>query len=388
VGAVSDKSRPEKPRPEQVLLVAQPTEGGVAVCVRDLASAAVSAGFAVTVACPRHGDLAPAVRAAGAAWVPLEMIRSPSPSDPVLVAKLRRLVCRADLVHLHSSKAGALGRLALALLPARRRPPCVFTPHGWSFKVGGPLAPAYRAFERRAAALADAVVAVSAEEAELGRLVLGSALDAPPRRRGSTGREPGRLRVIENGVDTERFRPEGPAAPRDEAPLLCHVGRLDARKGQDVAIAALARMRSRARLRLVGDGPARARLERLAAGCGVLDRVEFAGKVSAPELHYRCADVVVLPSLAEAAPLTVLEAMACGRPVVMSDVGGASALGDGGVVVPVGDAGALAGALDELLSDPRRCRELGAAARRRAVERYRLEDRLAEVLGLWRELLS
>lgn len=97
-----------------------------------LVAAGVAAGLDVTVACPEVGDLAGSVVGAGARWERLEMGREPGPSDLRSVAWLRRRLPGFDVVHLHSSKAGAVGRLALASLPASRQPPCVFTPHGWS----------------------------------------------------------------------------------------------------------------------------------------------------------------------------------------------------------------------------------------------------------------
>src|SRR5580658_3887330 len=132
-----------KRKPARILIVSQVTVDGVAVCVRELVQAAVGAGYQVTVACPAAGHLSAWVRQRGAAWERLEMRRAPHPSDILAVMRLRRLARTHDLVHLHSSKAGVAGRLAVASL-GPRRPPVVFTPHGWSWLVGGRLAPLYR----------------------------------------------------------------------------------------------------------------------------------------------------------------------------------------------------------------------------------------------------
>ena len=136
--------------------VCQPTDGGAAVCVRQLADAGQRAGFDVTVACPPDGPLAGWVEGSGARWAPLPMVRSPRPRDVRELARVRRLAAGADVLHLHASKAGALGRVAR--LGLRSRPRVVFTPHGWSWLVGGSLAPAYRAFERATALAATAPV--------------------------------------------------------------------------------------------------------------------------------------------------------------------------------------------------------------------------------------
>ncbi len=353
-----------------MLLVCQPTVGGAAVCVRQLAEAGVRRGLDVTVACPDDGDLPGWVDAAGADRVVLPMTRQPGAADVALARRLRRLLDAAEVVHLHSSKAGALGRLALLATRPGRRPGCVFTPHGWGWHVGGPLAPAYRAFERAAARLADAIVTVSEEEAAEGRGVLGGGAR--------------RLVMIPNGVDTEAFTPDGPVAGRGEDPLLVCVGRLVPEKGQDVAVRALALMRATsARLRLVGDGPECSALSTLAQRLGVGGRVELVGSTPDPAPHLRAADVVVIPSRREGMSLVLLEAMACGATVVSTSVSGSSALGGAGLLVPTGDPGALAAAIDDLLADPARRTRLGEAARRRAASQFDLRATTTQNLDLW-----
>src|SRR5437879_7046584 len=148
----------------RILHVSQPTGGGCATAVRFLAEAGTRAGHTVTVACPGQPDLPAWITDSGAHWHPLPMVRQPTPGDIPAVLRMRRLFERADVVHLHSSKAGALGRLALRSL-GRRAPASCFTPHGWSWLVGGRLEPVYRTYERVAAAWTDVIVAVSEEEA-------------------------------------------------------------------------------------------------------------------------------------------------------------------------------------------------------------------------------
>ena len=300
------------------------------------------------------------------------MRRPPHPSDILAVMRLRRLARTHDLVHLHSSKAGVVGRLAVASL-GPRRPPVVFTPHGWSWLVGGWLAPLYRWTERVALPLATAVVAVSEEEQAHGQAVLG------PRA--------ARIAVNPNGVDPCRFSPEGPVADRSDAPLIVCVGRLCHARAPDVAVAALARMRTPSvRLRLVGDGEDRAAIEELVTALGLHGRVEFSGFRPNPAPDLRAADVVVIPSRYDGMALTLLEAMACGAAIVATRVPGTSALGGAGQLVPVEDPQSLAEAVDALLADPQRRRELGAAARERAVEDYSLQRSLQGILSLWRGL--
>lgn len=356
----------------RILMVSQVTVDGVAVCVRDLVQAAVDAGYQVTVACPSGGRLPAWVRQRGAVWQRLEMRRPPHPSDILAVMRLRRLARTHDLIHLHSSKAGVVGRLAVASL-GRRRPPVVFTPHGWSWLVGGRLTPIYRWTERLVFPLATAVIAVSEEERAHGRAVLGP--------RGA------RIVVNPNGVDPRRFSPAGPVADRSDAPLIVCAGRLCHARAPDVAVAALALMRTPSvRLRLVGDGEDRTAIEELVTALGLDGRVEFRGFCPEPAPELRAADVVVIPSRYDGMALVLLEAMACGAAIVATRVPGTSALGGAGQLVPVEDAQSLAEAVDALLADPERRRQLGAAARARVVEHYSLQRSLRGILNLWRSL--
>jgi glycosyltransferase involved in cell wall biosynthesis len=265
--------------------------------------------------------------------------------------------------------------MALATVPARRRPACVFTPHGWSWLGGGPGAPLYRAFERAAARRSEVIVAVSEEEARVGRSVLGA--------RGA------RLTTIANGVDVEAFAPSGPTSDRGPEPLLVCVGRLCRAKGQDVALQALARLPDPVRLRLVGGGPDEDRLRALAAQNRLSQRVEFIGPVTDTASHLRAADVVVVPSRWDGMSLTLLEAMSCGAAIVATDVPGAEALSDGaGVVVPPQDPDALASAVASLVADPGRRDRLGSRARQRVLERFGLPDSLQRMLAVWDELAA
>lgn len=360
----------------RVLVVSQPVSGGVAVCVRQLVEAAVRAGHSVTVACPSEasGPLAEWISTVGATHVPLEMARRPAPRDMRDVLALRRLARQVDVVHLHSSKAGALGRVATRSL-VRRRPPVVFTPHAWSWLVGGRLAPLYRFIERTLAGSADRIVAVSHAEAHDGRAVLGKSAH--------------NLTVIVNGVDRDRFSPHGRAAGRDQTkPLIVCVGRLSEQKGQDLALAALAKLaNTEARLRLVGSGPEKQSLEALAKSLGIADRVEWVDHQPDPALEYRSADVVFAPSRWDGMSLVLLEAMACGRALVATSVLGSEAVGSAGVIVDIGNVSQMTLEIDALLADSSRRHEIGEAARDRSSE-YDLAATLRENLALWMALVE
>ncbi|MER6284074.1 glycosyltransferase [Streptomyces sviceus] len=366
------------PRP-RVLHLTQPVDGGVARVVTDLVRAQVAAGLHVTVACP-DGPLTAGLRDLGADVRRWEATRSPGPA---LVGEVRRLVrvieeVRPDLVHAHSAKAGLAGRIAV-----RGRIPTVFQPHAWSFEaVGGVTAALALGWERRAARWSARTVCVS--EAE--------------RRTGLRAGIAGRWSVIPNGIDTERFRPGAADTVRTgllpgvdpAAPLVVCVGRLCRQKGQDVLLRAWDAVLRRvpdARLVLVGDGPERDVLRERAP-----ESVLFAGAVADAVPWYRAADLVVLPSRWEGMALAPLEAMACGRPVVMTDVDGAReslppALAPRCLVPPQNPA-ALADAVAALLLDPPLRESLGHQGRRHVLSTHDVRRTSETVAGLYRDLLD
>ncbi|MEU3738868.1 glycosyltransferase [Streptomyces sp. NPDC032198] len=361
-----------------VLHVAQPVDGGVARVVTDLVRSQLSTGMQVGVACPDSGCLPDGVRGLGGATHPWAATRSPGPGLPDEVRRLARIVdeLRPDVVHAHSAKAGLAARLAL-----RGRVPTVFQPHAWSFEaVGGVTARLARHWERLGARWAAHVVCVSEAERLTGQR---SGIDA-------------RWSVIPNGVDVGRFRPVAAQAARtalglsrQELLVVC-VGRLCRQKGQDVLLRAWAEVAERmplARLVLVGDGPDAAGLRERAPAS-----VRFAGDVRDATPWYQAADLVVLPSRWEGMALVPLEAMACARPVVVTDVDGAReslppALAPHGLV-PAEDPAALARALVGLLGDPPLRESLGRAAHRHVLNTHDVRHTADAVAAVYRELLG
>jgi len=180
-----------------------------------------------------------------------------------------------------------------------------------------------------------------------------------------------RIEVAANGIDTERFTPEGPGSERIEAtgPVVLFVGRLVDGKRPGDAVRAVARLRETrpgAQLFLCGEGPLREELVGLAEELEVGDAVHFLGHLPYDEMPgvYRAGDTLVLPSRAEGMPRTVIEAMASGLPVVASDLEQVAPVVErAGVAVPVGDVECFAAGLDGVLDgehgDPRAVAEEG-----------------------------
>ncbi|WP_030813957.1 glycosyltransferase [Streptomyces sp. NRRL F-2799] len=362
---------------ERVLHVAQPVDGGVARVVLDLARAQLAAGVRVVIACP-GGRLATEAQEIGAEVRLWRATRSPGPALPGEVRRLARLVgeVRPALVHAHSAKAGLAARLAL-----RGRIPTVFQPHAWSFEaVGGVTAELALHWERFAARWAERVVCVSEAERATGVRAGVSASYA----------------VVPNGIDLERFSPAPASAARaglpglGAGPLVVCVGRLCPQKGQDVLLAAWERVLTvlpEARLVLVGDGPDQETLSELAG-----PRVQFTGEVADVLPWYRAADLVVLPSRWEGMALAPLEALACARSVVLSDVDGAReslppALA-GRCLVPPEDPDALAAAVTGLLCDAPLRADLGTQGRRHVLTTHDVRLTAERIADLYRDLLG
>lgn len=343
-----------------VLHVTQSTEYGVGAYLGDMVGDQVRRGWDVAVAGDPDSPLRRRAAEARVTWLPWTAAREPGPSVLPERRALAGIVAERspDVVHLHSSKAGLVGRLAL-----RGRRPTIFQPQGWSFLAGaGPKRTAALWWERLGARWADVVLCCSEAERAHGEAVGIKAA----------------WKVVPNAVDLERFRPGDRAAARgslglglaDDGPMVLCVGRLAvAQKGQDVLLEAWPTVTAafpQARLVLVGEGPDRAALEAAAP-----DGVTFAGQHPDVRPWYQAADLVVQPSRYEGLSLAVLEALACGRSVVAADaIGMREAVGDAGAIVPVGDARALAAAVVARLRDPALAAAEGERARTRAEALY------------------
>ena len=200
------------------------------------------------------------------------------------------------------------------------------------------------------------------------------------------GLAPGSIAVIPNGVDLTSF---GPPRRRGGVRTIITVANLRAEKSHETLLAAAATLVSHhpeLRFRIVGEGPRRLELERLAATLGVAGQVEFLGhREDVPALLAQ-ADLFVLPSRSEAFPNGVIEAMAAGLPVVACAAGGLLDLiqhDTTGILVPPGDVGALATAVHALVQDPDRAQEMGDAARQFVQQRYSFERMVASFEDLY-----
>jgi glycosyltransferase involved in cell wall biosynthesis len=364
------------------LLVFEPPDGGVAEHVCQLATALSSRGWAVEVAGPREAAVYPELERQGVTVVRLPIGRAIRARD--YAGGLRRLVRlarsgRYDLVHVHSSKAGAIAR------PAARTAgiPVLYTPHCFAFI--GPQASARSAaavgVERALAHITDFIVCVAEAERR----------EAVARRVG----RPEQLRVVHNGCPDCTQTPEPDAdlvAFADGRPLAACLTVLRPQKAVDTFIRAIPMILERvpdARLAVIGEGELRTELEALARSLGIGEALGFFGfKPPAPR-QLASIDVFVLPSAWEAFPISILEALACGVPQVATDVGGVSeALADGetGLLCPPSDPGSLADRVARLLADPDRRDRMAQASIARHRAMFRGERMVDQIVALYEEV--
>jgi glycosyltransferase involved in cell wall biosynthesis len=381
----------EAESPERVTLVLGTVAGGTGMHVKMLASGLVTRGVGVAVAGPSSADTRFAFSAVpSVAFSAVAISDRPRAGDLVSVLRLRRLLLPAGtggpggassgasgvssrgessrggplgghVVHAHGMRAGALTVLALSLVPGSSRPGVVVTVHNGP-PGGGVARLVYRVLERMVARGADLVLCVS-PDLERRMLAAGArraerAVIAAP----DTAPGPAAVPVAPAGIEPGAVAPAG-------RPVVLAAGRLARQKGLDVLLEAAAAWRDLDPAPLVaiaGDGPLTAELRARAAELGV--DVLFLGRRDDVPALLRAAAVFVLPSRWEGQPLVLQEALRAGIPVVATLVGGVPCLTgeDAAVLVPVGDARALAAAVRSVLTDATLAARLRTAAAVRA----------------------
>jgi glycosyltransferase involved in cell wall biosynthesis len=311
-------------------------------------------------------------------------------------AAVRRLVelirsLQPDVLHTHTAKAGAIGRVAAMRAGDARPPVVVHTFHGHVLRgYFGPLQTRYfLGIERALARVSDALIAVSPQVrddlvalrvAEAGKFVvirLGLELDA---------------RVGIHAGERERIRRD--LGITGDKMLVSWFGRMTEIKRVDELLRSFATLRAQeidADLLLVGDGPLRPGLERIAHELGVAQNTHFVGFRSDVAPYYAASDVVALSSANEGTPVSIIEAQAAGLPVVVTDVGGVSDVvvdGETGFLVPSGASSAFANRLAQLATDSAVRAAMGERGRERVVPRYGMTRLVDDVDSLYRTLLA
>jgi glycosyltransferase involved in cell wall biosynthesis len=381
----------------RIMQIMECTIGGTRRHIRELCTGLASGGgFEVTLVAsavrdPTFRDDMRQIAAAGVEVIDLPMRREIDPPRDLLhqvriAGELGRRAC--DVVHTHSSKAGALGRIAaLCAAPDAAR---VHTPHTFAFNFTEQFSPARRRFflavERGLGRATHRVVHVSdSERAEGARFRIVPA---------------GRAVVIPNGIDPAPLERATGAGVRaglgvpEQVPLVGSVGLLNEAKGFDRLVDAAVRVRARlgdVRFVVVGEGELRTTLEARIRERGLADAFLLPGyRRDVPQVM-AALDLFVLPSLWEGLPYVVLEAMAARRAVVATDVNGSRDIvrpDETGLLVPSAQAEPLADAIVALLGDAKRRAAMGEAGARRVRAEYSLEVMLERYRALYRELVE
>jgi glycosyltransferase involved in cell wall biosynthesis len=328
-----------------------------------------------TVGVGEEGFLSYAVRGLGIpCHVVPHLIQPLAPTEDLrALRELVRLIreVRPDLVHTHTSKAGVLGRFAARMAGV----PSVYTAHTWCFaertswkwKLAGIPA------ERLAARCSPVIINVS----EANRMLALRHRIAKERH----------LRTIRNGIVDG-----GAAAEPDRSgvPVIVSIARFSPQKDQGLLLRALAEIVPPVRATFVGDGPTRLPLEAEAARLNLRDRVTFLGERRDVTAILAEAQIFALPTKWEGFPLSILEAMRAGLPVVASEVGGVAEAvthGETGFLVPTGDHMAFHSALSALIEDGALRRRMGEAGRKRYQAEFTLDIMLRRTMAIYREIV-
>jgi glycosyltransferase involved in cell wall biosynthesis len=313
-------------------------------------------------------------------------------ADAASVRELLRLIrdFRPHILHTHTAKAGAVGRVAARLAGSVRPQAVVHTFHGHVLRgYFGPLqTEVFRRLERRLAAFSDALIAVSPEvRDDLVRLgvapsdritVIRLGLDLDDRVSRPAAREPFRESL---GLSSDAF-------------VVAWLGRMTEIKRVDDLLASFAALRNRredAELLLVGDGPLRGQLEQRAGELGIAAHCHFVGFHQDVAPVFAACDAVALTSANEGTPVTLIEALAAERPVVSTNVGGVSDVvehGRSGFLCQPHDVGGIAAALEKLAEAPDLRARFGRHGRDFVVPRYSVPRLIEDVDSLYRSLLG
>jgi glycosyltransferase involved in cell wall biosynthesis len=280
-----------------------------------------------------------------------------------------------DLIAAHSTKVGIIGRMLARVI----RVPVVVTVHGWSFAAGVPplRATVYRWIERATSPLsADKTITVS----EYDRVLALCAGILPEHR----------VVTVHNGMPD--IAPAGRADPARTPARLVMVARLAPQKDHPTLLRALSGLRDHPwELDLVGEGPLSAQMEALAVSLGIRDRVHFLGQRLDVVRILADAQVGLLVTNWEGFPLSILEAMRAGLPVVASAVGGVGeSVRDGktGFLVPPGQVQPLRDRLEQLLTDSDLRVRLGAQGRAVYEQHFTLDHTVSKTLAVYRDVLK
>jgi glycosyltransferase involved in cell wall biosynthesis len=352
--------------------------GGASVHLMDLASGMQTEGHGVTILVGGNGMLIQKVQEKGLNCIPLKhLVREISPYLDFLCffeLKSKLTDLSPDIVHLHSSKAGLIGRMVTRILGI----PNIFTAHGWSFTdgVSNKRRHIYCFLERHIAKFSDKIITVSEYDRQL----------ALTNRVGN----PALITTIHNGMPNSELQTT-PLIKTSKTRLIM-VARFDVPKNQTLLLKSLAYIKDFPwELDLVGDGPNFDEVKSIATSLGLDNYVHFSGSCDDVPMRLKNSDIFLLISNWEGFPLTILEAMRAGLPVIVSDVGGVSVAvsrRDTCFLIPRDDSKSLSDAISTLVSSSELRETMGNAGRLRFEQKFTFEIMLKETLNLYQEVMK
>ncbi|MCL5290231.1 MAG: glycosyltransferase family 4 protein [Bacillota bacterium] len=371
----------------KVLHVVRPAAGGMKNHLINLIQYTDQTRFDVAVACPPNTALWDELAALGVRTIPISLVGEISPTrDYAAVHSLVKYLHQSGttILHAHSSKGALVGRLAAMLA---RTPVVIFTAHnsifyeewpGWKKKL-------FATVEKFLARFTDKIITVS--DALKQELMEWEGLPAK------------QLTTIYNGIEADKFniKADTKAIRRslkipDLGPVVGTIARLAPQKGISHFLKAASLLKEyQVNFLVVGDGPLMETLKQEASELGLQNRVLFAGRREDIAEILSILDIFVLPSVTEGLPLTVLEAMAAGKPVVATRVGGvpeAIVEGKTGLVVAPKDPEALAVALAGLMGERDRLLRMGANGQKHVVEKFTVKMMVDKTMDLYQQLLT
>jgi glycosyltransferase involved in cell wall biosynthesis len=353
--------------------------GGASMHVLQLAKAVKQSGCSVTLVFGGvDGKIVSMCKEAGLDILVLpQLIRSLSPwHDLAALFALRRLIkkIQPDLVHLHSSKAALLGRLAAWFCAV----PAVVTVHGWPF-----VHPQSKVTKALYFILERSMVAFTAKFITVSKVDYCIALQ-------QLKVQPAQLELIHNGIENDQsFAPIKSDTINAECNIIC-VARFDVPKDHRTLLLALKQINHIPwRLRLVGSGPLLAETKQLAGQLGMSEKVEFLGERSDVAELLTQADLFVLLSHWESLPISIIEAMRAGLPVIASNVGGITELVDDGIsgrVVSAGNISEAADALCSLISNSSLRQSMSTASQQKFLQQFTADLMLSKTLGCYQQV--
>ncbi|MBN2302038.1 MAG: glycosyltransferase family 4 protein [Lentisphaerae bacterium] len=371
----------------RVCQIIEATTGGAKRHVVDLATHLNADRFDTTVICSTlrdksfQNDIA-VMRNTGIEVAVIQMTRHISPlRDIASLIKILRFLKRGkfDVVHTHSSKAGFLGRLAATLAGVPR---VVHTPHVFAFQMNVPRT--FRYFylvcERIAARFCHIIICVCENERQTA--IADGLCNAS------------KLVVVANGIEplspkqNELLEEQKTFSIEPNELVVSAVGRLAVQKGHHyllLAAAHIVKNEKNVKFLIAGEGNQRKQLEETAKNLGIESHCLFPGGNTDTASLFHVSDLIVFPSLWEAVPYALLEAMSAGKAVIAFNVGGLSEVitPDSGVLVPPKDDRALALAISNLLADKPRRDRMGKAARDIVAQQYNLQNMINRTAAIY-----